>query len=257
MSPRPAQPPPLHNSHHDTATHIEAGQYIIADYCIAHKRCTRFYCALFCCHHVIDMSKFIICFVYSYPSWLFHWRWDDNIVAPMPVKIYTRHVVAKRRSSSQSRTQRSECVHSSWDILSSWRHQMETFLALLSLCAGNPAVTGGFPSQRDSNADVCLLSVWTNCWTNTRLTGNSMLHEGHLTLPWCISERHAILLHIPIILPCMAFLCWILCWTKSVNQSINQSIYLSRSTQLRSTFSGFIFLHNSRLLSAGRRLNPI
>ena len=29
-----------------------------------------------------------------------------------------------------------------------WHHQMETFIALLILCEGNPTVTGGFPSQR-------------------------------------------------------------------------------------------------------------
>ena len=29
-----------------------------------------------------------------------------------------------------------------------WRHEMETFSALLALCEGNPTVTGGFPSQR-------------------------------------------------------------------------------------------------------------
>ena len=30
-----------------------------------------------------------------------------------------------------------------------WRHQMETFPALLAVCEGNPSpVTGGFPSQR-------------------------------------------------------------------------------------------------------------
>ena len=29
-----------------------------------------------------------------------------------------------------------------------WRHQMETFSALLALCAGNSPVTGGIPSQR-------------------------------------------------------------------------------------------------------------
>ena len=29
-----------------------------------------------------------------------------------------------------------------------WRHQMETFSALLAFCAGNWAVTGEFPSQR-------------------------------------------------------------------------------------------------------------
>ena len=32
--------------------------------------------------------------------------------------------------------------------LSWWRHQMETFSALLVLCAGNSPVTGEFPSQR-------------------------------------------------------------------------------------------------------------
>ena len=29
-----------------------------------------------------------------------------------------------------------------------WRHQMETFSALLALCAGNSPVTGEFPAQR-------------------------------------------------------------------------------------------------------------
>ena len=31
---------------------------------------------------------------------------------------------------------------------SRWRHQMETFSALLALCEGNSPVTGEFPSQR-------------------------------------------------------------------------------------------------------------
>ena len=41
-----------------------------------------------------------------------------------------------------------------------WRHQMETFSALLTLCEGNPPVTGGFPSQRTvtrSDAEWCFL----------------------------------------------------------------------------------------------------
>ena len=33
-------------------------------------------------------------------------------------------------------------------IFSWWRHQMETFSALLAICAGNSPVTGEFPSQR-------------------------------------------------------------------------------------------------------------
>ena len=33
-------------------------------------------------------------------------------------------------------------------VLSWWRHQMETFSALLSICAGNSPVAGEFPAQR-------------------------------------------------------------------------------------------------------------
>ena len=42
-------------------------------------------------------------------------------------------------------------------------HQMETFFVLLSLCVGNPPVTNGFPSQRDSNVDLwCFFIVSLN-----------------------------------------------------------------------------------------------
>ena len=50
---------------------------------------------------------------------------------------------------------------SSW-MSSWWRHQIETFSALLALCAGNSPVTGEFPSQRpvtrsfDIFFDLCL-----------------------------------------------------------------------------------------------------
>ena len=33
-------------------------------------------------------------------------------------------------------------------IITWWRHQMETFSALLAICAGNSPVTGDFPAQR-------------------------------------------------------------------------------------------------------------
>ena len=34
------------------------------------------------------------------------------------------------------------------EVASWWRHQMETFSALLAICAGNSPVTGEFPTQR-------------------------------------------------------------------------------------------------------------
>ena len=64
---------------------------------------------------------------------------------------------------------------------------METFSALLSLCAGNPPVTGGFPHKGTVTRilDVSFLLFWTNCWTITRLTGNSRRNYGHVMSPWC------------------------------------------------------------------------
>ena len=53
-------------------------------------------------------------------------------------------------------------------VLTLSRHQLETFSALLSLCAGNPPSIGGSPHKGavTRTFDVSLLSVWTNCWTN-------------------------------------------------------------------------------------------
>ena len=44
-----------------------------------------------------------------------------------------------------------KCVSSNiitFDAFSWWRHQLETYSALLGICAGNSPVTGDFPAQR-------------------------------------------------------------------------------------------------------------
>ena len=40
------------------------------------------------------------------------------------------------------------CYNVSYNITLWWRHQMETFSALVALCAGNSPVIGEFPAQR-------------------------------------------------------------------------------------------------------------
>ena len=39
-------------------------------------------------------------------------------------------------------------LHRLYVLFSWWRHQMETFFALLAICAGNSPVPGDFPAQR-------------------------------------------------------------------------------------------------------------
>ena len=68
-----------------------------------------------------------------------------------------------------------------WDLLT-WRHnQMETFSVLLSLCEGNPPVSGGFPSQRPAmqSIDVSLICAWTNDWANNWDAGDLRHHLAH------------------------------------------------------------------------------
>ena len=71
---------------------------------------------------------------------------------------------------------------SDWVFLRSWwRHQVETFSALLDLCEGNPSVTGGFPSQSQWRGALMfsLICVWTNGWTNNRDTGDLRRHRAN------------------------------------------------------------------------------
>ena len=50
------------------------------------------------------------------------------------------------------------------------RHQMETFFALLALCAGNSQVTGKFPSQRPVTRSF---DIFFNLCLNKRLSNQS------------------------------------------------------------------------------------
>ena len=63
----------------------------------------------------------------------------DPHVTSQYCTIYTRDSVHDVPVPSHER----EGVSMSW-----WRHQMETFSALLTICAGNSPVTGEFPTQR-------------------------------------------------------------------------------------------------------------
>ena len=61
-----------------------------------------------------------------------------------------------------------------------WRHQMETFSALLAICAGNSPVTGEFPAQRPvtRSFDV-FFDLRLNCWVNSREDGDLRRYRAH------------------------------------------------------------------------------
>ena len=65
-----------------------------------------------------------------------------------------------------------------------WRHAMETVYALLTLCDGNPPITGGFPHKGSATPLTralifSLMLAWTNGWINRRVAGELRRHGTH------------------------------------------------------------------------------
>ena len=71
-----------------------------------------------------------------------------------------------------------------------WRHQMETFSALLAICAGNSPVTGEFPAQRPVTRNF---DVFFDQRLNERLSKQSWgwLFETPSRPLWCHSNEES------------------------------------------------------------------
>ena len=57
--------------------------------------------------------------------------------------------------------------------------QMETFSALLAICAGNSPVTGEFPHKGQRRGALMFSLIWINGWVNTREAGDLRRHHAH------------------------------------------------------------------------------
>ena len=65
-----------------------------------------------------------------------------------------------------------------------WRLQMETFSALLAICAGNSPVTGEFPTQGPWRRALMfsLICAKINGWVNNREAGDLRRHRAHFNV---------------------------------------------------------------------------
>ena len=81
------------------------------------------------------------------------------------------------------------CV-SCWHApLTWWRNQVETFSALLAICAGNSPVPGEVPAQRPVTQSFHVF--WMNRWVNTRKAGDLRRYHAHydvLAMSWWPSQ---------------------------------------------------------------------
>ena len=69
---------------------------------------------------------------------------------------------------------------------------MESFSALLAICAGNSPIPGEFPAQRPvtRSFDVFLICVWINGWENNRKAGGLRRHHAHYDVIVMSSELY-------------------------------------------------------------------
>ena len=73
-----------------------------------------------------------------------------------------------------------------------WRHQMETFSALLAICAGNSPVNGEFPQKGQWRGALMfsLICTWINGWVNNREAGDLRRYRAHYDVTVMVVARN-------------------------------------------------------------------
>ena len=93
--------------------------------------------------------------------WLnIYWMWHCRITSLAPGQPWARPRATEATATNIGET---------W-----WRHRMETFSALLALCAGYSPVTGEFPHKGQWRGALMfsLICAWINGWVNNREAGD-------------------------------------------------------------------------------------
>ena len=78
-----------------------------------------------------------------------------------------------------------------------WRHQMETFSALMALCAGNSPVPVNSPHKGQWRGALMfsLICAQINDWVNNREAGNLRRHRGHCDVTVMVQDLLVISSH--------------------------------------------------------------
>ena len=82
-------------------------------------------------------------------------------------------------------------IITSTNVDSWWRHQMETFSALLALCAGNSPVSVNSPHKGHWRGALVFsfICAWINDWVNNREAGDLRRHRGHYDVNVTVSSK--------------------------------------------------------------------
>ena len=120
---------------------------------------------------------------FSIRKFSFHFRSKGCDEAPIWYKMYQMHAWLTIYNTEQKLCTRlavfmcfSTVVVRTW-----WRHQMETFSALLAICAGNSPVPVNSPHKGQWRGALMfsLICAWISGWVNNRGAGDSRRNHAH------------------------------------------------------------------------------
>ena len=102
-------------------------------------------------------------------------------------------------------------------VISWWRHKMETFSALLALCAGNSPVTGEFTQIGQWRGALIFYLVCA--WMNDREAGDSRRHRAHYDVNDMFSQNSQQTLH--------GYIWWATLWQQT-SLTIDGFVFLTK-----------------------------
>ena len=101
-------------------------------------------------------------------------QWINNKPLPAPVKTEFIAILKKFDTHFEC------CSHTQRYKATWWRHQIETFSALLAICAGNSPVPGEFPAQSPVTRSFhVFFDLRIKDWVNNGKAGDLRRHRAH------------------------------------------------------------------------------
>ena len=118
----------------------------------------------------------------AFVRWIPRWSVNSPHKWPVTRKIFPFNDVIMVWICSfvvRSLPSRSDCFTTSRGPFSWWRHQMETFSALLAICTGNSPVNSLHKGQWRGALMFSLICARINGWVNNRDAGDLRRHRTH------------------------------------------------------------------------------
>ena len=98
------------------------------------------------------------------------------------IPVCNAFIVRRARTLNSQIKFRYDIYNDFAQILSWWRHQMETFSTLVAIYVGKSSVIDEFPVQRPVTRSFnvfSLICVWINDWVNNREAGDLIRYRAH------------------------------------------------------------------------------